>query len=100
MPVVLVVLKPSEIYIYMMCIIVVRDIHQPLRGDPKGLLYIRQLDKLRRELDDDMETASALCVVLKPSEIYIYMMCIIVVRDIQPLYIRQLDNLFLQMKTN
>jgi uncharacterized membrane protein len=90
MPVVLVVLKPSEIYIYMMCIIVVRDI-QPL--------YIRQLDKLRRELDDDMETASDLCVVLKPSEIYIYMMCIIVVRDIQPLYIRQLDNLLGQMKT-
>ena len=46
-----------------MCIIIVRDIH---------LLYIRQLDKLRRELDDDMETASALCVVLnsqvKPKE--------------------------------
>ena len=38
-----------------MCIIIVRD---------KGLLYIRQLDKLRREFDDDMETASALCVVL------------------------------------
>ena len=38
-----------------MCIIIVRDIHQPLRGDP---------NKLRREFDDDMETASALCVVL------------------------------------
>ena len=52
-----------------------------------------QLDKLRRELDDDMEAASALCVVLKPSEIYIYKMCIIIVRDKGLLYIRQLDKL-------